>query len=238
MFIGHFGVAFAARGAVPDAPTRRGPSLGTWFVAAQLLDLVWPVLVIAGVEHVRIAPGSTEVTPLEFQDYPWSHSLLMAAVWAIAVGGVWFAMRRRGGTATLLGAVVLSHWVLDWITHRPDMPTGIHGPYVGLGLWNSRLGTVLVEGAMFAVGVGLYARATRAADRAGRWTFVGLVGCLAVLYAAMMFSPPPPSPEAVAWSDNGQWLLVAWAYRVDRHRPKAACPAFRRESGNPLAPPS
>jgi hypothetical protein len=218
MFVGHFGVAFAARAAVPDTETRRGPSLGTWFIAAQFLDLVWPVLVIVGVEQVKIAPGITEVMPLDFENYPWSHSLVMSAVWAFVVGGLWYLARKRGGCALLVGLVVMSHWVLDWIAHRPDMPIGIHGPFVGLGLWNSRLGTILVEGMMFSVGVWLYTRSTRPLDARGRWTFACLVAALSLAYVATHFAPPPPSPAAIAWSDNGQWLLVAWAYWVDRHR--------------------
>lgn len=221
VFVGHFGIALAGRALVPDSKAGESPSLGTFVLAAQFLDLVWPLLILADVEHVRIAPGITAVTPLDFDDYPWSHSLLMSGAWAIAVGGCWFALRRRAAPALLLGTVVVSHWVLDWVTHRPDMPIGIHGPYVGLGLWNSVLGTILVESAIFLGGLALYVRGTRPADRTGKWVLAGFAIFLVAFYAMSLVGPPPPDDKTVAWADLGMWLLVAWAYWIDRHRRRA-----------------
>ena len=218
MFVGHFGVALAGRAIAADGRERRGPSLGTFVLAAQWLDLVWPVLVIAGAERVAVEPGNTKVTPLRFEEYPWSHSLLMAAVWGVAVGGTWFATRRRTAPALLLGAVVVSHWVLDWITHRPDMPVGIHGPYVGLGLWNSFPGTIAAEGVLFLGGLAMYVLGTRPLDRAGRWGLAAFAAFLVVFYTMSLVGPPPPDGKTVAWADLGMWLLVAWAYWIDRHR--------------------
>lgn len=213
MFIGHFAVAFAAKRAAPEV------SLGTLFLAAQLADLVWPTLVLLGVERLEIRPGITAVTPLDFVHYPYSHSLLGMALWVVALAAVYFAVRRRARAAAILIAVVLSHWLLDFASHRPDMPLTIGGAErFGLGLWHSIAATAALEGALFGLCLWIYARATRPADRIGRWSLVGLVAFLVVIYVANLFGPPPPSIAAVAWSAQAIWLLVAWGYWIDRHR--------------------
>jgi membrane-bound metal-dependent hydrolase YbcI (DUF457 family) len=214
MFIGHFAVAFGAKRFAPSL------SLGTLFLAAQFADLLWPLLVLAGIEHFSIEAGITRVTPLLFTHYPWSHSLLMLIVWGLVVAGIYrFATGRNGRIATVLILTVTSHWLLDFITHRPDMPlipTG--GPRLGLGLWNSLSGTVIVELVLFVAGVFLYVRSTRPINRRGRWTLVGLIAFLLLINVANLFSPPPPSTAAVTWSANAMWLLVAWGYWTDRNR--------------------
>ncbi len=162
MFLGHFGLAFAAKRLAPRT------SLGALGAASQWVDLVWPVLVLAGIEQVRIAPGDTAYTPLAFVHYPWTHSLLMSIAWAIAFGLLYRAAggERRG--AIVVGLLVASHWFLDWATHRPDLQLVPWAPErFGLGLWNSVAATVLVEGAIFAGGVWLYATGTRPRSRSG-----------------------------------------------------------------------
>ncbi len=216
MFIGHFALAFAAKRVAPKA------SLGTLFAACQLLDLIWPPLVLLGVERVRIDPGNTAFTPLDFVHYPWSHSMDMALFWGALFGGVYFVVRRDGATAAWLGVLVFSHWVLDWIVHRPDLPLWPNGPKVGLGLWNSVPATLALEGGLFALGVWAYAAGTEARDRTGRVALWALVAFLAVIYAANVFGPPPPSPTAVAGAGLALWLLVAWGAWADRHRAVAA----------------
>ena len=213
MFIGHFALGLAAKKAVPEAPL---PAL---LAAPELLDLVWPVFLLTGAETVRIAPGSTAFTPLDFTSYPWSHSLLMAAVWgALFSGTLWLATRKTAVAAAVFGLVV-SHWVLDWVTHRPDMPLSPWGTArLGLGLWNSRAATLAVEGAMFAVGVGLYATATRSRDRVGGFALWALVVFLLVSYLGAAFGPPPPDLRTLAWSSLALWLLPLWAFWVERHR--------------------
>jgi hypothetical protein len=214
MFIGHFALAFAAKRVAPSV------SLGTLFLAVQLADLVWPSFVLLGLERVEVAPGITAVTPLDFVSYPYSHSLLALALWGALFAGIHWVIHRRGGVVPwLIAALVLSHWLLDWLTHRPDMPILIGGgPLVGLGLWNSIPGTVLVETALFLAGVALYARATRALDRTGSYAFWGLVAFLLLVSVANLMGPPPPSPLAVAWVAQSIWLLVLWGYWIDRHR--------------------
>src|SRR4051812_20166182 len=212
MFIGHFGLAMAAKRA--SART----SLGTLIAAGQLADLVWPALLLLGVEVVRVEPGNTAFTPLDFVSYPWTHSLLMALVWAVGFALVYFFMTRSVRDSWVVGALVLSHWVLDFVTHRPDLALAPGSVKVGLGLWNSVAGTVVVEGGLFIAGVVLYSTATRARDRTGRLAFWALVAFLVVIYALNIVGPPPPSPRAVAVVTLLLWLFIPWGTWIDRHR--------------------
>ena len=213
MFLGHYAVALGAKRAAPRV------SLGGLFAAAASLDLVWPVLVIAGVERVAVAPGATAFTPLDFQHYPYSHSLLMSFVWGALFGVTYVCLTRDWRGALVLSALVVSHWVLDAITHRPDLPLTLHGDArAGLGLWSSVPGTLAVELAMFGVGVLLYVGATTPRDRVGGAGFLAFLVFLLASYAGAAFGPPPPSAAAVAWSDMAQWLVILWAMWIDRHR--------------------
>jgi membrane-bound metal-dependent hydrolase YbcI (DUF457 family) len=218
MFIGHFALGLAAKKLDPQT------SLGTCFLAAQLADVLWPGLLLAGVEHVTIAPGDTAFTPLRFDSYPVSHSLLALALWGAAFGLAHWASKRNPRSALLLGLLVLSHWVLDFATHRPDMPLLPWRPrVVGLGLWNSVPATLAVEIAMFAAGAWLYLGATRSRDGVGRYGAPALLGFLLVVYLANAFGPPPPSVEAIAWAGlPGSAVILAWAAWADRHRTAAA----------------
>lgn len=212
MFIGHVAVGLAGRTLTPRV------SLGTWFLSIQWLDLVWPVMLLAGLEHVRIDPGNTAMTPLDFYDYPITHSLAAVAGWSVLFGAVFYARRRDRTAALLLGAGVASHWLLDALTHRADLPLWPGGPMVGLELWRSVPLTVVVETAMFAAGVWLYVRATRPLDRTGRIALWSLVGFLYAAYLANAFGPPPPSAGAIGGGALAAWLFVPWAYWIDRHR--------------------
>ncbi len=216
MFLGHFGVGFGAKRAAPRT------SLGTLFLAAQLLDLLWPTFLLLGLERVRIAPGITRVTPLDFVSYPLSHSLALVVAWGALFGVAYFLLRRYPAGAWVAAACVVSHWLLDLLAHRPDLPLvpGGHAR-LGLGLWDSLPATVAVELAIFAGGIVLYAGATRANDRLGRYGLWGLVAFLLVTYAANLFGPPPPSVPAIAGAAQAQWLLVAFGYVLDRHRSAA-----------------
>src|SRR6266404_408716 len=139
MFIGHFGVALTAKRIAPRT------SLALLILAAEFLDLIWPVFLLLGIEHVRVVPGITKVQPFDFYDYPFSHSLTMALRWALAVGLIYFLVRRYARGAWTLAVLVVSHWVLDFIVHRPDLPLWPGGPKVGLGLWNSWAASISVE---------------------------------------------------------------------------------------------
>jgi hypothetical protein len=212
VFLGHFALGFAAKRTAPYT------SLGTLFAASQLPDLLWPVFVLAGAEQVRIAPGATAFTPLDFTSYPWSHSLLLVAAWGLLFGGLYWFGTRNGRAAVVLGLLVVSHWVLDVVTHRPDMPLVPHGPEVGLGLWNSVPATIVVEGAMFAAGVWVYAHGTRPLTKTGRWALVSLVAFLSAIYVGNMAGPPPNITAIWIGGMLGGVILITWAAWIDRHR--------------------
>ena len=212
MLAGHFAVAFAAKRLAPRT------SLATLFVAAQLLDLLWPVFVLLGIEHFSIA-GAGTVPPLVFDHYPWSHSLLAAAWWAMLAGGGWMALRKDARGALVVCALVLSHWVLDLIVHVPDLQLVPSVPTrLGLGLWTHPVVAFAVEIVMLAAGAVVYARATRAVRGAGSWGYWSLVAFIAAILAGSAFGPPPPDTRAVVWTDIAMWLLVAWAFWCDRAR--------------------
>lgn len=213
MFIGHFAVGFAAKRFAPRS------SLAVLLSAPMLADLLWPVFLLLGWERVRIDPGNTRFTPLDLEYYPWSHSLLLLVAWATAFAIVYYSLTRYRTGAIAVWIGVLSHWVLDWVSHRPDMPLYPGGPRFGLGLWNSIAGTLVVETIMFATGVWLYASTTRARDRIGRYGFWAYVGLLVVLYFGDRFSGPPPSVADIAWSGIlAGIILVPWAWWFDHHR--------------------
>ena len=217
MFLGHFGVALATKRVAPR------PSLGTTIMAAQWADGIWPVFVLLGLERVRIAPGITAVTPLDFVSYPYSHSLLADLVWAALFAVVYGSLRKDWRGAAWLAALVLSHWVLDVVAHRPDMPTWPGGPKLGLGLWNSLPATLIVEFVLFGAGAWLYARSTPARDRVGGLLVGAFVVVLALIFLGSAFGPPPPSEQALVITALLGWLFVAWGYWIDRHRVPAIC---------------
>ena len=213
MFAGHFGLGFAGKA------VDRKLSLGTLFMASQFIDLLWPTLLLLGLETVRIAPGITRITPLDFAHYPISHSLAAVTGWAILFGGIYYLLRRNAGGAALCAILVVSHWILDALTHRPDLPLAPGTDFrVGLGLWNFPPAAVAVELLIFGAGLFLYARATRALNRSGSVGFWALAAFLLVIYFGSIFGPPPPDVRTLAWSGQAQWLLVGWAYWLDRHR--------------------
>lgn len=213
MFIGHFGVGFGAKAAAPQI------SLGTLFIAAQFLDLLWPTLLLLGLETVQIAPGQHGLTPLVFDHYPISHSLLAVLGWAVAMAILFLALRRDKRGALILAALVVSHWLLDAIVHRHDLPLYPGSPFeIGMGFWDSVPITLAIEVPLFLLGVWLYARTTKAIDATGKWAFRALVICLALIHAGNLFGDPPPSSKAIAWVGQAQWLLVLWGYWVDKHR--------------------
>lgn len=212
MFVGHLAVALGAR-----AVERRLP-LGVAVGSALVLDLLWPILLLLGLETVRVRPGDTAFTNLAFESYPWSHSLVLVLVWSALAGVI--VRRALGSTrvALLVGVLVSSHWVLDLVTHRPDLPLWPGGPLVGWGLWRSVPATLLVEGTLLAVGLRAYVRATIATDWVGRWALVALIALCVTIWATQPWAPPPPSATAVAVGALASWLLVPWAQWVDARR--------------------
>jgi hypothetical protein len=141
----------------------------TLVFAAQLADLFWPIFLLFGWEQVRIVPGNTRVTPLEFTSYPYSHSLVAQLLWGLAIGIGYFAFRRDIRGALVAAVIVPSHWVLDFVAHRPDMPIVPGGARYGLGMWNSLPLTLIVECALYGAGIALYLNTTRSKDRTGQY---------------------------------------------------------------------
>ncbi len=213
MFLGHFGVGFAAK----KIDSR--PSLGTLFMASQCIDLLWPVFLLLGLEKVKIDPGNTALTPLDFVYYPFSHGLMSVLVWSVLFGGVYYVIKRNLKGSLLTGSLVTSHWLLDLVVHGPDLPLVPWSEYkAGFGLWNSVIFTLIVEILIFIAGAAVYMRVTRAENRTGAVSLWSLCVFLLVMYFMNVFGPPPPSEEPVAVVTLSMWLLVAWGYWIDRNR--------------------
>ena len=214
MFLGHYALAFSAKKVAPAV------SLGTLFLACQFADLIWPTLLMLGLEIVEIDPGNTAITPLNFVRYPYSHSFVALAGWSALFALIYRTIRGwRPVAIATLAALVFSHYVLDVITHRPDLPITLTGSRrLGFGLWNYPGTTLAVESMLFIVGTALYLSVTRARDRIGRNALYALIVVLVAIYFAALYGPPPPNSSAVAVAGHLSWLFVAWAYWVDRHR--------------------
>jgi hypothetical protein len=213
MFIGHYALGLAAKRIAPRT------SLGTLIAAPTLADLIWPVFLLLGWERVTVVPGPNPLLLFRFDSYPISHSLLTLCGW-----GLLFGMLYRMRTGYMRGAVVVallvvSHWVLDFVTHRPDLPLYPGGPRVGLGLWNWIAGALFVEAVMFVAGLAIYLTTTRARDRIGRYGLAGFVLVLLLSYVASLLSPPPTNMGALAVGGIVfGWLFVWVAAWVDGHR--------------------
>jgi membrane-bound metal-dependent hydrolase YbcI (DUF457 family) len=214
VFIGHIAVGFASKKFAPRT------SLAVLIAAPIFLDLLWPVFLLLGWEHVRIVPGFTKYNPFDLYDFPWSHSLLMSVVWATAFSLIYYAASKYRPGAMAIWVGVVSHWILDWITHVPDMPLYPGGgPKLGLGLWNHVAATMATEIAMLLIAVWIYARSTRARDRIGRYGFLAYVLVLLLLFIGDRFSAAPPTVSEIAWSViPAEVVLLAWPWWFDRHR--------------------
>jgi hypothetical protein len=217
MFLGHYGVALALKRAEPKL------SLGTLFLGTQLLDLLWGIFLLLGWEQARIVPGFTPVTPLEFLQYPISHSLVGAICWSLVAAAVYYSWPTRDTTrhwqaAAVVGVAVLSHYPLDVLTHVPDLPlAGSDSTKIGLGLWNHPRATMLAELGFLIAGLAIYVRyrSHRHPVRIVRLVVVMLV--LVGTYFASRFGPVPPDLATVAISDImfvvAVAALAAWADR-------------------------
>jgi hypothetical protein len=214
MFLGHFAAGFAGKRWTPRV------SLGWLILAPFLLDLLWPIYCLAGIERFRIQTGGAPFHNLIFESYPWSHSLLMSVVYGILIALLYRKLTGDARGGLVLGVLVVSHWIFDWITHDPDLPLWPGGPLTGLGLWRSIPGTVAVESLLLVAGVWLYFGVTRARDRIGSlglWFFLAL---LVVLYLMSIIGPPPPmgAERLVSLSVLLGIVLLPLAAWIDRHR--------------------
>ena len=213
MFLGHFGLGLATK------PLQPRLSLGTLFLATQLADLLWPTLLLLGVERVDIRPGLMAASPFDFVYYPYSHSLLTQVLFGLLLGLIYGLWQRNWRGALLVGLLVPSHWLLDLVMHRPDLPLypGI-SPKEGLGLWQSLPATLALELSTLAVGLWVYVRHTRPRNRSGRLGLWGLAIFLLLAYLSSELGPPPASVPAIAWGGQLLWLTVILGYWVDANR--------------------
>jgi len=214
MFVGHFAVGLAGKRIAPSV------SPGTLVLAAMLADLLWCVFTIAGVEHVEFRQAMGAGNYFHASDIAFSHSLLMDTVWGALFGGAYFLRRRSPRGAWILFAAVVSHWILDWIAHRPDMPLapGAH-MFFGLGLWTSIPATIVVEGGFWLAAVILYARAFRPRGRAGSFVYWTAVVLLTFAWYANISGPPPANEHSAAYQSLIFFsLAVAWGYWINRLR--------------------
>jgi hypothetical protein len=215
MFIGHFGLSFAAKKAAPKV------SLVTLFIATQFVDLLWPFLLVFHVEKVAIVPGYTKTNALDFLYFPYTHSLLMGVVWGVVVGGIYQLVKRDSRGALVIGLCVLSHWFFDLIVHRTDLPLTPFGDYkVGFGLWNHVALTLIVEFTIFLAGAYIYATFTRAKNKIGKWMLRILVILLLAVQLANTFGPAPSDSIMKLFVSfiSLMVIILALAYWVDKNR--------------------
>lgn len=211
MFVGHYGVSFAVK--------RSDPAIPLWvlFVAVQLLDVAWAPLVLLGIEKVRIVPGITRSNPLDLYYMPYTHGLVAALVWSVGAGVLYRIVARRGATrsAALVGCAVFSHWLLDFVVHRPDLPLYDDTAKVGLGLWNLPAAAFGLE-AVLLFGGTLMCVAAGLVRPIGGLVFGAIM--LAV-QAYVFFGPPPASPDAAAVTAIAAYVVFAGVIHVLERRP-------------------
>jgi membrane-bound metal-dependent hydrolase YbcI (DUF457 family) len=215
MFIGHYGVALAAK------PIRKSIPLWLLFIAVQWLDVVWSVLVLLGVEKVRIVQGFTEASPLDLYYMPYTHGLLGALALSLVLGAIasLFIRDRRGAVIAVVGGAVFSHWLLDLVVHVNDLPLLGDSMKVGFGLWRHVWISFPLEIATLLIGAAAYAVYDPAPTRTGRRRYWGFVVLMALTEFYAAFGPTPATPAAAAETALfGYFALAGLAAIADRLR--------------------
>jgi hypothetical protein len=191
MLAGHYSAALLAKSLEPRLP------LWLLAIAAQLVDVLWACFVLLGIEHMRIDP-SLASNPLDLYDMPYTHSLVGALAWSgLAALAVFFAWGRSAFAALVAGGVVASHWLLDFLVHRRDLPIWDRSVKYGLGLWDHPVIAFLLEAGLLAVTCWLLLRSGTLPAAAKRDVVLLVVGLLA-MQLFFTLGPPPFSPPAVA----------------------------------------
>lgn len=218
MFIGHYAVGFGLKRMAPKV------SLGTLILGATLLDILFGIFVLTGVEHARVTPGASAAAPFEFYDYPISHSAFGVLVWSLAgFLAYWLwpgkdrAQRKR--PAAVFALAIFSHYVLDVISHTPDMPLlGSDSFKLGFSLWDSLPATIAVEAALLAAGIVLYLHARRELRPSAKYGLAALIITLTASFLGGSFGPPPPNMTVIGiMLTAGQAAYIAFAYWIDKN---------------------
>jgi len=215
MFIGHFGLSFAAKKAAPKV------SLGFLFIATQFVDVLWPFMLLLNIEKVAIVPGYTQSNALDFLFFPYTHSLLAGIVWGLVVGLLYWLFKRDTRGALVVGICVLSHWFLDLLVHTADLPLSPFGKdKFGFGLWNHVALSLTIETILFLAGVFIYYGVTKAKTNAGKWGLWAFVVFLIIFNISNTFGPPPPAAITVlsATLITLMIVIIGLAYWVDSKR--------------------
>src|ERR1043166_1271087 len=212
MFIGHYAVGLASKKFAPEA------SLGALIAAPILLDFLWPIFLLFGWEHVSIVPNTNPFLRLQFDSYPISHGLVAVIGWATLYASIYFGVTRYVSGAIVIWIGAVSHWLMDYVVHQPDLPLYAGGRPFGLGLWQQRWLTMALEFALFAIAIWTYQRRTRPKDKIGLYAFAGFVAALLLVYAGVSFGSPPVSVKKLALVALLTWLAIPWAWWFDKHR--------------------
>jgi membrane-bound metal-dependent hydrolase YbcI (DUF457 family) len=205
MFVGHFGPSYAVKALRPAIP------LWQLFIAVQFVDVIWAVLVLLGVEKVRIVPGVTASNPLDLYYMPYTHSLVAAIFWSVAAGAVVWRLTRVANRSAAVwnGAAVFSHWVLDLVVHRPDLPLYGNAMKVGLGLWNYPVLALSLEAALLFGGMIMYLGVTKPINVIGRVGPPVFGVAMLAIQSYVFFGPPPASPIAAATTALVSYVVFA-----------------------------
>jgi hypothetical protein len=218
MFIGHYAPAFVA------ATSPKSPRLGALFVAAQLVDIAFFSFLILGVEKMRMLPGATVMNGMDLYDMPWTHSLAGAIGWGILFTIAVKLLRGSWTAGAIGGGVVVSHWLIDLLVHRPDLTLAGSPPKFGLGLWNHPWIEMPLEIAFAFGGLWFFVSRTRAIGTMGKWSPWALAVGMAVLQAVNWTTPQPteagPAPASTGWLGLFAYALLAvlawWVARTRR----------------------
>jgi hypothetical protein len=226
MFVGHYCVSYGAKawkGAVP---------LWLLFLAVQFLDVLWGVFVLLGFEKVRIVPGITATNPLDLYYMPYTHSLVAALVWSLLAGLAYHFWNRGIGGGVVIGAAVFSHWLLDLVVHRPDLPLVGNQFKVGLGLWNVPALALLLEVSLLLAGLAAYLRSTQHAKSGGTVGFLVFSVVLVGVQLLVFFGSPPGSANAAALTALVAYVVFAGAagWLETRRRPRPIVGQARSQS--------